>query len=332
MSGVEQIAVEAEDSGLRLDRWFRQHYPQLGHGRLEKLLRTGQIRVNGKRAKASLRIEPGQQIRVPPMAAGKADVSKAPKPAKPPVVDAGLLADIRQAIVWKDDAVLVVNKPAGLAVQGGSRTVRHLDGLLDGLKFERRERPRLVHRLDKDTSGALVLARSRQAATKLASAFRRRDARKVYWALVAGEPSPARGLIDFPLSKIGTSGQERMRGDAASGKAARTYYAVVDKASRQAAWLALMPVTGRTHQLRAHCAEIGTPVLGDGKYGGVKAHLAALDLADGMHLHAHALDIAHPEGGRLNVSCPPPASFVAAMRALGFDPADYEDPFLELEG
>ncbi len=331
MSGVQSITVSRDEAGLRLDRWFRQHFPGLRHGQLEKLLRTGQIRVDGKRVKGNFRIARDQQIRVPPLdpAATEAPTRK---PAQTAPVDKRLLAELVAAIVLKDAAVLVLNKPAGLAVQGGSGTTQHVDGLLDGLRFGASERPRLVHRLDKDTSGALVLARTRAAARALTEAFRQRDAAKTYWALVAGAPNPERGMIDLALSKSGGAGNERARPDAVGGKPARTAYALLDHAGDRAAWLALRPETGRTHQLRVHCAAIGAPVLGDGKYGGRAAFLPGWEQGRGLCLHAQAIDIRHPAGGRLAVTCPPPAAFLAAMRDLGFDPATYEDPFIELDG
>ncbi len=249
MSGVQILAVGPEDSELRLDRWFKRHFPGLGHGRLEKLLRTGQIRIDGKRASAGDRITTGQSIRVPPLE----DWAGAP-PSYVPVSkprDSDLAA-LRAAVLYRDDDVIVLDKPAGLAVQGGTGTVHHLDGLLDALRFDAAERPRLVHRLDKDTSGILLLARSAAAAAALAAAFRSKTARKIYWAVVVGLPLPRQGKIDLPLAKLPGSGGEKMAPED-DGKSAVTYYSVIENAGDKASFVALLPVTGRTHQLRAHC-------------------------------------------------------------------------------
>jgi len=326
MSGVQVIAVAADEAGLRLDRWFRQHYPELGHGRLEKLLRTGQVRVDGARAKAGLRLEAGQQVRVPPLPPAAA----AAPPRRRPVSDSDAAA-LRAAVLHQDDAVLAIDKPAGLAVQGGTGTGRHLDAILDALRLGARERPRLVHRLDKDTSGVLLLGRTRAAAAALTQAFRDRQTRKIYWAIVAGVPQPRRGRLAAPLRKGGGRGRERVHVDAEAGQAAVTDFAVVEAVGRQAAWLELRPLTGRTHQLRAHCAELGTPILGDGKYGGADAYLSGMPLARQLHLHARAITIAHPDGGALTVEAPLPRHFLQTMSALGIDRSQYEDPFADLD-
>ncbi len=267
MSEIRIIAVAADEAEIRLDRWFRRHFPEVSHGRLEKLLRTGQIRLDGRRAAAGDRVAAGQGVRIPPL-------GEPPQPAAAPlpfVPRPGDEAMLRDAVLHRDDAVMVINKPAGLAVQGGTGTERHLDALLDALRFGASERPRLVHRLDKDTSGVLVLARSVAAAARLAAAFRGQDVRKVYWALTVGVPKPRQGRIDLPLAKLPGRGGERVVADA-DGKYAVTYYRTIAYAGDKIAWLALEPVTGRTHQLRAHAAAIGTPILGDGKYGGAAAH------------------------------------------------------------
>jgi 23S rRNA pseudouridine955/2504/2580 synthase len=331
MSGVTTVTVRPEDGSSRLDRWFRRHYPGLSHGRLEKLLRTGQVRVDGKRARAGDPVMPGQAIRVPPL-------SEATAPA---AADAGKrhtrprdVALLRDAVLYRDDWVLVINKPAGLAVQGGTNTERHVDALLDELRFESAERPRLVHRLDKDTSGVLLIARHAAAAAFFTRAFREKTTRKIYWAVVAGLPRPERGRIDLALSKgggpKGGGGRERVHTDDEGGKSAVTFYRVIDHAGARASWVALLPVTGRTHQLRAHCAALGTPILGDGKYGGAAAQLPGGAAAHRLHLHARSLELPHPAGGTLRVSAPLPPHMHRLWEFFGFA-ADCPDPFAELE-
>jgi 23S rRNA pseudouridine955/2504/2580 synthase len=320
----ETITVDIKDGSLRLDRWFKRHYPGLGHGRLEKLLRTGRIRVDGKRARSGDRVEPGQAIRVPVLI-------ESPAAARPAPMRSGLAdeAGLQRAILHRDEAIIVLNKPAGLAVQGGTAIERHLDGLLDGLRFGNVERPRLVHRLDKDTSGILVIARTPAAAAFLTRAFREKATRKIYWAVVVGLPKLRLGRIGLALAKIPGRGGERVRPDTEGGRHAVTYYRVIDSAGTQASWLALMPVTGRTHQLRAHCAAIGTPIVGDGKYGAGAAHLAGLPGSRHLHLHAHSLSLPHPRGGTLQVTAPLPPHMRRTWDFFGFD-GDVRDPFADL--
>ena len=322
----ETVTVTDQDGESRLDRWFRRHYPGLGHGNLEKLLRTGQIRVDGRRAKSGDRVSPGMAIRVPPFATSPGPAPAAqPSPRARPQ-DEALLRDL---IIHRDDDAIVLNKPAGLAVQGGSNTTRHVDGLLDGLRFGSSERPRLVHRLDKDTSGVLLIARSAAAAAFFTRAFRDKTTRKIYWAVVAGLPKLRQGKIDLSLAKGTAKGRERVQADE-DGKDAVTYYTVVDSAGDRASWLALLPLTGRTHQLRAHCAAIGTPILGDGKYGGAAAQIPGGAAARGLHLHARALEIPHPAGFTLNVTAPLPPHMRQMWEFLGFA-GDAPDPFAGLE-
>src|SRR5580704_14795404 len=323
----ETIAVTDDDADIRLDRWFRRHYPSLAHGRLEKLLRTGQVRVDGKRAKSGDRVSPGQAIRVPPLGAPSGDAPGATQasPRARPQEEAAL----RDLIIHRDNHAIVLNKPAGLAVQGGSGTTRHVDGLLDSLRFDSDERPRLVHRLDKDTSGVLLIARTAAAAAFFTRAFRDKTTQKIYWAIVIGRPEPRRGRIDLALAKGPGAGGERVRADE-EGKDAVTYYTVIDSAGDRATWLALLPLTGRTQQLRAHCAAIGTPILGDGKYGGAAAHLPGIEAAHRLHLHARSLAIPHSTSGRLQVTAPLPPHMKRIWDFLGFD-ADASDPFAELE-
>ena len=321
----ETVTVDGKDGSLRLDRWFKRHYPGLGHGRLEKLLRIGRIRVDGKRARSGDRVEPGQAIRIPPLV--EVAPPARPAPPRPRPADEAML---QSAILHRDEAVIVLNKPSGLAVQGGTATERHLDALLDGLRFGKDERPRLVHRLDKETSGVLVIARTAAAAAFLTRAFREKTTRKTYWAIVVGLPKPRQGRIDLALAKSPGHGGERVRPDSDEGRYAVTYYRVIESAGNRASWLALMPVTGRTHQLRAHCAAIGTPILGDGKYGEAAAHIAGVPGPRRLHLHARALSIPHPLGGALQLTAPLPLHMRQTWKFFGF-PADIKDPFADLD-
>jgi 23S rRNA pseudouridine955/2504/2580 synthase len=314
MAGVETIAVAPDEAGLRLDRWFRRRYPQVTHGRLEKWLRSGQIRLDGRRVKAGIRLEAGQTIRVPPL--GEETPPALRRRPSPVVADAEARA-LEARVLHRDDHVLVIDKPPGLAVQGGTGTHRHLDAMLDALRFGG-DRPRLVHRLDKDTSGVLVLARTAAAAAALARAFRSREARKLYWAVVVGEPRPPVGRISLPLAKRPGRHGERMEPDAEAGLRAVTEYRTVERAGRRAAWLALEPLTGRTHQLRVHCAALGTPILGDGKYGGAAAVLEGKQISRKLHLHARGIEIPHPAGGVLAVTAPLPEHMRATWLFLGF--------------
>ncbi len=322
-SVVEIVTVRPEDGAGRLDRWFKRHYPALGHGRLEKLLRTGQVRVDGKRARAGDPVAPGQAIRVPPLA----------EPSTPPPVRRVRPQDeelLRRLVLYRDASAIVLNKPAGLAVQGGTKTGRHVDGLLDTLRFDSDERPRLVHRLDKDTSGVLLIARNAAAAAFFTRAFREKTTRKTYWAAVIGLPQLPQGRIDLALAKRAGAGGERVHAGDEDGKSAVTYYRVMDHVGDRAGWLALLPVTGRTHQLRAHCAALGTPIIGDGKYGASAADLAGVVAASGLHLHARSLQIPSPEGGTLRVTAPLPPHMRETWDLLGFA-SDLVDPFAELE-
>ncbi len=318
---IEEIA-EA-DGVLRLDRWFRRHYPALSHARLEKLLRTGQIRVDGRRASANERVAPGQRVRIPPPASAAA-ASPPPQHVRPQEE-----ALAKGLVLYRDEALLVLNKPPGLAVQGGSGERRHLDGLLDALRFGFAERPRLVHRLDKETSGVLVVARTAAAAAQLARVFREGSAKKIYWALVAGVPKPEEGRIDLPLLKGQGEGGERVRPDREEGKRALTLYRVLDSAGRRASFLLLVPQTGRTHQLRVHCAFLGAPILGDKKYGGEASEIAGLPPSQGLHLHARAIEIPRPSGGILRVSAPLPPHMRASFDFFGFA-SKARDPFADL--
>ena len=323
MAQVETREVAGAEADIRLDRWFKRYYPALSHGRLEKLLRTGQVRVDGGRVKAGERLKPGQAIRIPPLG----ESSTTPKPKQRPKVSEYDAKELRARVLYEDKEIIVINKPAGLAVQGGSKTTRHIDGMLDVLADEKGERPRLVHRLDKDTSGVLVLARTVSAADRLGKAFRSRQVTKLYWALVVGEPERDQGRIDLAMTKKAGARGERMEEDG-DGQKAITEFAIIDRIGRQAAWLALRPLTGRTHQLRVHCAAIGTPILGDGKYGGAGAFLSGVPAKD-VHLHARAIEIPKRGGGTISVIAPLPDHMRATWRLFGFNANDTSDPFDE---
>ncbi len=307
---VHTIPVGADDAGVRLDRWFRRHYPALTQGALQKMLRTGQVRVDGKRAEGSTRLEPGQEVRIPPL-------PDAPPPGPRAHISPADEAMLLGMVLYRDASVIVLDKPHGLAVQGGPGITRHLDGMLDALRFGAEERPRLVHRLDKDTSGVLLLGRSASAAAALAAAFRSRDARKTYWAVVVGEPLHASGRISQPLGRERSARGERTV-PADDGQAAVTEYTTLEVVKRRAALLQLHPLTGRTHQLRVHTAStLNTPILGDGKYGGHTAHMDGLPGA--LHLHARAIAIPHPEGGVLEAEAALPPHMVETFAYFGFD-------------
>lgn len=333
-SDVATVHVADDDDGIRLDRWFKRHYPQIGHGRVEKLARTGQIRVDGGRVKASTRLEAGQTVRVPPLTPQEPREPHGPQKLARERARADRQDEewVQSLVIHRDEHVIALNKPPGLAVQGGSKVSRHLDEMLDGLRFGAEERPRLVHRLDKDTSGILLLGRGAASAAKLADAFRSKQAKKTYWALTAGVPELERGRIDMPLAKGGAAGGERMGPDAERGLTAITYYAVMENAGKRVAWLALRPITGRTHQLRVHCATaLKTPVLGDGKYGGKNAFLPGVPGLSRLQLHARAIELPHPAGGTLRLTADLPESMAAIWRFFEFNPADASDPFAELD-
>ncbi len=326
MSAVQTVTVAEDEADIRLDRWFRRHAPRLAHGMLEKLLRAGQIRVDGKRAKSNQRLVAGQQVRVPPL-------PEAPPPEaarRQFEVSETEARALRDAVLYMDDHVIALDKPPGLAVQGGTGMERHLDAMLDALRFDG-DRPRLVHRLDKDTSGVLLLGRTAAAAAKLAAAFRSRSARKLYWAVVVGVPKIRQGRIDAPLAKMAGRMGDKVAVDADEGKRAVTWYRTVE-AVKRAAWLELDPRTGRTHQLRAHCALLGTPIQGDGKYGGAEAYLSGQGVSRKLHLHARAIRMPHPATGRmLEVVAPLPEHFEATFRFFDFHEKQAGSPFAAFE-
>ena len=325
-SSVETRTVNRDEDGMRLDRWFKTHFPDVAFGHLQKLLRSGQVRVDGGRAKTNDRIANGQQIRVPPLPAADPAQVEAKRAARSDK-DAEY---IRSLILHEDRDILVINKPHGLAVQGGSGTERHVDGMLAALAGPDGEKPRLVHRLDRDTSGVLVLAKTRKAASDLSAIFRTRSARKIYWALVKGIPSPKQGRISLFLSKqLGIDGEKvrvMQHGDEEAVHSI-TYYSLVDRAANAVGWLSLKPVTGRTHQLRAHTAHIGHPIIGDPKYGAEVEGIPD-SLPKKLHLHARRITLPHPRGGTLDVSAPLPEHMRQSFEILGFDTSAY-DPIVD---
>ncbi len=323
---VRQFTVQADDDGIRLDRWFKRHLPQVGFATVSRWARTGQIRVDGGRVKPDERLAAGQVLRVPPGGDRPGDRGETAA-----LVRRTLSAEDRAAaaamLIRRTEAALVLNKPPGLATQGGTKTTRHVDGLLDAFAQANEPRPRLVHRLDKDTSGALLVARTPGSAAYFSKRFAGRSAKKIYWALVVGIPQVAQGSIDAPMAKQPGTGGEKMQVDLENGQPARTLYRVVDRAGNSAAWVELQPLTGRTHQLRVHLAAIGHPIVGDGKYGGPEAFLTG-SISRKLHLHARRLVIEQPDAksdgqgeGRLDVTAELPAHFAASMAQLGFDPA-----------
>jgi len=328
MSKAERI--EQDDDGIRVDRWFKRHYPALTHGRLEKLLRTGQVRLDGKRVKAADRVAAGQTVRLPPQIV-HGDLSEKPQQSVKPT----MRGDLEDMILYMDKSVIVLNKPSGLATQGGSGLTEHVDGMLDSLAFEKNSRPKLVHRLDRDTSGVLLIARTSTAASALSRSLAQRDAQKIYWALTKGVPKVKRGTIKAALAKesgFGAHGRDERMTTVEKGsinenaKDAVSDYAVIATAGEEFAFVAVKPLTGRTHQIRVHLAAIGTPIVGDFKYGGTDVRGRG-EIANRLHLHARSIDIARPDGGRLVVTAPLPPHMLKTWQLLGFDPELSLNPF-----
>ena len=315
-TAIRHFKVEPDDDGIRLDRWFKRHLPDASFNLVSRWARTGQLRVDGKRATPGDRLEAGQEIRVPP-ADSEAAVTGKPARTRRELTDqeVDFATDM---VIHRDDAALILNKPPGLATQGGTKTEAHVDGLLDALTFGLDNRPKLVHRLDKDTSGVLLVARTSRSAAHFAKAFSSRTARKVYWALVVGVPSIYDGFIDLPLAKQPGSGGEKMHVDEKEGASARTRYRVVERAGNACAWVELQPYTGRTHQLRVHMAAIGHPIVGDGKYGGKDAFLTGT-ISRKMHLHARRLRIDHPKGHQIDITADLPPHMAESFADLGLD-------------
>ncbi|MEL7099691.1 MAG: RluA family pseudouridine synthase [Pseudomonadota bacterium] len=342
MSGVQHIQVPEGEGDQRIDRWLKRRFPQLSQGMIEKMCRKGDLRLDKGRVKSSTRVAVGQTVRVPPIPDGTAPMPK-PKP-RISEADAQMMQD---AVLYRDDHIIAINKPPGLPTQGGTGQTRHVDGLAEALAFGA-EPPRLVHRLDKDTSGVLLLARTREMAKALTAAIRHRETRKIYWALVAGVPTPYLGEIKYGLVKAGGAGSEKMNAvhprdmDSTPGaKRAHTLYATLYRVASRAAWVAMEPITGRTHQLRAHMAEIGHPIAGDGKYGGSGQE----NLGDGwgariggivsnkLHLHARSMTLEHPvTKAPLTVTAPLPEHMADTWATLGWtEDLAADDPFEELQ-
>ena len=325
---VETIKVTREEAGMRLDRWFRAHFPDVGHVYLQKLLRSGQVRVDSRRVEANARLEAGAEVRVPRV------VRQPPKAAsgETKVVPPASKADrdlIESAILFEDDDILVLNKPFGIAVQGGTGTRRHIDGILAGMVDRFGDRPRLVHRLDRDTTGVLLIAKKRDIAAKLRRTFQTRAAAKTYWALVKGLPTPRQGKIEAALVKASGPDGDRVRkaeaGEQDAAMHATTHYSVIDRVANRAAWVSLKPVTGRQHQLRAHMAMIGHPIIGDNKYeGGITQIMEALEPK--LHLHARRLVLPHPRAGKppIDVTAPIPPHMLRSFELIGLDPNQFE--------
>ncbi|PQM28347.1 RNA pseudouridine synthase [Sphingopyxis lindanitolerans] len=314
VKNMDRALIAEEDDGIRLDRWFKRHRPGTPHALLARWARSGQLTLDGKKADVSDRIETGQILVMP-----TPPVEAVQRPARKgrPLTDADVeLAE--SMVIHRDASALVLNKLPGLATQGGTKTESHVDGLLDALKYDAPVRPKLVHRLDKDTSGALLIARTPRAAAWFAKAFSNRSARKTYWAIIVGVPDIAQGEIDLPLAKQPGSGGEKMHVDE-KGLVAKTRYRIIERAGNSAAWVELQPLTGRTHQLRVHMAAIGHPIVGDGKYGGKGAFLTGA-ISRKLHLHSRRLRIDHPDGGAIDMSAALPEHFAASLDALGFDP------------
>ncbi|MGB7243575.1 MAG: RluA family pseudouridine synthase [Sulfitobacter sp.] len=345
MSRVQTLTVAEGDADQRLDRWFRRQFPLINQGMIEKMCRKGEVRVDGGRVKAATRLEAGQQVRIPPL-----PDAAAPAPSPRTRVSDADTKFIRSCVIYRDDHVIALNKPPGLPVQGGSGHARHVDGLAEALMFDLDEKPRLVHRIDKDTSGVLLMARTRAVAATLTANFRHRETRKIYWAAVAGVPHPKNGTVKFGLVKApghGARGEgEKMHcvhprdiDETDGAKRATTDYAVLAQAAKRCAWMALIPVTGRTHQLRAHMAEIGHPIIGDGKYGGSGqdnmgdgwgAQLGG-DISKKLHLHARSLTVEHPvTKARLHLTAPLPDHMVRTWDTFQWLASDVPaDPFDE---
>ncbi len=327
-TGVQQLVVTQDENEMRIDRFLEARFPQLSFSHIQRIVRKGELRVDGKRADSKDRLAAGQTVRIPPLKLEQQ--AERPRSAK---ADADTIGFLHSITLYEDDDVMVLNKPAGLAVQGGSGTTRHVDGMLAALTDKDGQKPRLVHRLDKDTAGCLVIAKSRFAAATLAKTFRSRAARKVYWALVAGVPRVKQGRISTYLAREEAyDGDQRMavaqHGEDGAMHAV-TYYAVAETAAQKLAWLSLKPVTGRTHQLRAHTTHIGHPIVGDPKYFNILNWELPGGIQNKLHLLARRIVLPHPRGkGTIDVSAPLPPHMRQSWNLLGFDDAPY-DPIVE---
>ncbi|MCK0142595.1 RluA family pseudouridine synthase [Aliiroseovarius sp. F20344] len=344
MSGVQVITIGPDEAEQRLDRWVKRMFPHAGQGRIEKGCRKGEFRVNGAKVKTSTRVGPGDEVRVPPLPTTKDDRSEPKAKARVSDADAKL---IQSCVIYRDDHVIALNKPAGLPTQGGSKQTRHVDGLAEALKFDRDEKPRLVHRLDKDTSGVLLLARTQAAASGLTAAMRHKETRKIYWAVVAGVPTPYLGEIRYGLFKAPGGGRgagekmicvhPRAMDEYPEAKRAHTLYATLYRVASRAAWVAMEPITGRTHQLRAHMAEIGHPIIGDGKYGGSSQDnmgdgwgaMIGGEISRKLHLHARSMTFEHPVTKEpITVTAELPPHMADTFKTFGWTPdLAADDPF-----
>jgi 23S rRNA pseudouridine955/2504/2580 synthase len=321
---VQTVAVTADEAGMRVDRFLEAKFPGLSFSHIHRVIRKGELRVNGKRVDGKDRLEAGQAVRIPPLKV------EAPKPAISEAEEK-TAAFLKSITLYEDADVLVLDKPMGLAVQGGSGTTRHLDGMLDVMRDRAGQRPRLVHRLDKDTSGCLLVAKTRFAASALAKVFRSREARKIYWALVVGVPKPQQGRISTFLAKEEREDESVMRiarhGEEGASHAV-TYYAVVETSAQQLAWVSLKPVTGRTHQLRAHLAHIDHAIVGDPKYFNKENWQLPGGIQNRLHLLARRIAVPHPRGGVIDVTAPLPPHMVQSWNLLGLDLKRY-DPIVD---
>jgi 23S rRNA pseudouridine955/2504/2580 synthase len=327
-AGAHTVTVEPDEAGMRVDRFLTARFPDLSFAHIQRIVRTGQLRIDGKRAKPNDRLEAGQQIRIPPL-----KLDDKPPSTRIPAEDSKDVLFFRKNTLFEDDDVLIINKPSGLAVQGGSGTTRHVDGMLEALRDRQGQKPRLVHRLDKDTAGCLVIAKTRFAATALAKSFRSRVTRKVYWAVVAGVPRTRQGRISTYLAREDDDeGDSRMavsKHGAEGATHALTYYAVIDQAGQKLTWLSMKPVTGRTHQLRAHAAHIGHPIVGDPKYFDIENWEFPGGIQNRLHLLARRIVVPHPRTGHpIDVTAPLPAHMQQTFNLLGLDATRY-DPIEE---
>ena len=322
MPEARTFTVTEDDDGIRLDRWFKRHMPDVSFNLVSRWSRTGQLRLNGNKAVPGDRVGAGQEITFPPPAAAPSRPGRS-QPKREQLTE-DEVRFVREMVIHEDPGAFVLNKPPGLATQGGTKTTQHLDRLLDGLADER-GRPKLVHRLDKDTSGALLVARTARAAAHFGKVFSGRAAKKVYWALVVGVPDAAEGTIDAPLAKQPGTGGEKMHIDEEHGLPAKTRWRTIDRAGNRAAWVELQPLTGRTHQLRAHMASIGHPIVGDAKYGGAEAFLTG-GISRKLHLHARRIRIEAFDGTKIDVTAELPTHLAESIATLGFEEAAGDQP------
>lgn len=314
MSGVRQQYVARDEDGMRLDRWFQTHFPQVTFGHLQKLLRSGQIRVDSGRAQSSTRLASGNLIRIPPLDSGP--------PRDPNEINTRDADALRDLILYEDDELYVFNKSSGLASQGGSGVKRSVDSMLKSLPNKKGEAPRLVHRLDRDTSGCLVVAKTKAAAAHFGEMFSSHQTRKIYWAVVFGNPNPKQGSISCFLAKqpMGEGEQMMVVPQGTPGAVhSKTFYSTTDTAARRFAWMTLKPVTGRTHQLRVHMAQLNNPIMGDPRYFNIQNYTVPDEIGKGLHLHARRIALPLRSGHILDISAPLPPHMQQTFDALGFD-------------